>query len=100
LLTVVVISTLIHSLMGRPPFWVLLLSRLIMLPLIAGIAYEFIKFASANMHNPTVRAIVMPNLMMQRLTTREPDNEQIEVAIRALERVLAGENITVREAQP
>jgi uncharacterized protein YqhQ len=91
LLTVMVISTFMHSLMGRPPFLLLLLTRVIMLPLIAGIAYEFIKFASANMDNPTVRAIVMPNLMMQRLTTREPDYEQIEVAIQALERVLAGE---------
>jgi uncharacterized protein YqhQ len=91
LLTVMIISTLVHSLLGRPPFLLLLITRLLLLPLIAGIAYEFIRFASANMDNPTVRAIVMPNLLLQRLTTREPDLEMLEVAITALERVLAGE---------
>ncbi len=97
LLTVLVIGTILHSLMGHPPFLVLLATRLLMLPLIAGIAYEFIKFASANMDNPTVRAIVAPNLLMQRLTTREPDTEMIEVAIRAMERVLAGERADQEE---
>ncbi len=91
LLTVIVISTLLHSFLGRPPFLLLIMTRLLMLPLIAGVAYEFIRYASANMENPAVRAIVMPNLMLQRLTTREPDLEMIEVAIRAMERVLAGE---------
>jgi uncharacterized protein YqhQ len=91
LLTVMVMSTLVHSLMGRPPFLLLVLTRLLMLPLIAGIAYEFIRFASKNMNDPTVRAIVAPNLALQRMTTREPDLEMIEVAIRAMERVLAAE---------
>jgi uncharacterized protein YqhQ len=91
LLTVMVISTLVHSLMGRPPFLLLVLTRLLMLPLIAGIAYEFIRFAAKNMDDPTVRAIVAPNLALQRLTTREPDLEMIAVAIRAMERVLAAE---------
>jgi uncharacterized protein YqhQ len=91
LLTVTVIGTLLHALMGRPPFWLRLASRVLLLPLIAGLAYEFIKFASANMDNPAVRAIVAPSLMLQRLTTREPDTAMIEVAIQAMERVLAGE---------
>jgi uncharacterized protein YqhQ len=91
LLTVVMISTLIQILIGRPRFSILLLSRLILLPIIAGVAYEFIRFASSNMDDPLVRAIVAPNLMMQRLTTREPDLEQIQVAITAMERVLAAE---------
>ena len=64
--------------------------ELLMLPLIAGIAYEFIRFASTNMDNPTVRTIVAPNLFFQRLTTREPSLEMLEVAIRAFERVQAG----------
>ncbi len=93
LLTVLVISTLIHSLLGRPRFVLLMLTRLIMLPLIAGIAYEFIRLAARNMDKPAVRAIVMPNLMLQRLTTNEPSLEMIEVAIRAMERVLAGEEV-------
>jgi uncharacterized protein YqhQ len=91
LLTVMVMSTLIHSLMGRPPFLLLVLTRVLMLPLIAGVAYEFIRFAAKNMDNPTVRAIVAPNLALQQMTTREPDLEMIEVAIRAMERVLAAE---------
>ncbi len=99
LLTVVLISMLVHLVIGRPRFLVLLATRLLALPLIAGIAYEFIRFAGANMHNPTVRAIVVPNLMMQRLTTREPDLEMIEVAIQALERVLAAEHLDT-SAQP
>jgi uncharacterized protein YqhQ len=93
LLTVVMISMLLHILIGRPPLLVLLLTRLIAVPIVAGIAYEFIKFASANMHNPAIRAIVVPNLMMQRLTTREPSLEMIEVALRAMERVLAAERL-------
>ncbi len=90
LLTVTVISTLFHALIGRPRFPLLLITRLLMLPLIAGVAYEFIRFASTNMDNPTVRTIVAPNLFFQRLTTREPSLEMIEVAIRAFERVKAG----------
>lgn len=91
LLTVVMISTLVQILIGRPRFSVLLLSRLLLLPVIAGLAYEFIRFASANMDDPLVRAIVAPNLMMQRLTTREPDLDQIRVAITAMEHVLMAE---------
>ncbi len=91
---------------GRPSFtlteWLVILVavigfafdtyELLMLPLIAGIAYEFIKFASANMENPAVRAIIAPNLLLQKLTTREPDLGMIEVAIQAMERVLAAEH--------
>ncbi|MCC7451295.1 MAG: DUF1385 domain-containing protein [Anaerolineae bacterium] len=90
LLTVMVISTLFHALIGRPRFPMLLITRLLMLPLIAGVAYEFIRFASNNMDNPTVRTIVAPNLFFQRLTTREPSLEMLEVAIRAFERVQTG----------
>jgi uncharacterized protein YqhQ len=63
--------------------------RVALLPIVAGLAYEFIRFSARNMANPAVRALVMPNLLMQRLTTREPDLTQIEVSIRALEAVLA-----------
>lgn len=95
LLTVVVINVLLSSLLGRPPFIWRVLSRLIMLPLVAGIAYEFIRFSAQHMDNPAIRAIVMPNLMMQRLTTREPDLRMLEVSICALERVLADEGTLV-----
>src|SRR5260221_6382628 len=92
LLTVMLLSTLVQVLIGRPRFSVLLLTRILLLPVIAGIAYEFIRFASQNMQDPLVRAVIAPNLMLQRLTTREPDLDQIRVAITAMERVLAAEN--------
>jgi len=92
LLTVMLLSTLVQVLIGRPRFSVLLLTRILLLPVIAGVAYEFIRFASQNMQDPLVRAIIAPNLMLQRLTTREPDLDQIRVAITAMERVLAAED--------
>lgn len=97
LLTVMLISLLLHSVIGRPKFKWLVISRLLLLPITAGLAYEFIKFTAANMNNPTVRVLVAPNLLMQRLTTREPDLKMIEVAICALERVLAAEEAVERE---
>jgi uncharacterized protein YqhQ len=92
LLTTLLISTALQLIIGRPRFSVLLLSRLLLLPIVAGLAYEFIRFASQHMDDPMVRAIVAPNLMMQHLTTREPDLETIRVAIAAMERVLASED--------
>ncbi len=89
LFTVVLINVLVNSLMGRPPLMVRVALRLLLLPVIAGLAYEFIRFTAQHMDNPAVRVLVMPNLMMQRLTTREPDLKMLEVSIAALESVLA-----------
>ena len=91
LLTVVVISILVYSLL--PPLDLLprILSRLVLLPVIAGIAYEFLKFTASRQANPFVRLLTKPNLAMQRLTTREPDLEMLAVAIAAFENVLAYE---------
>ncbi|MBP6789168.1 MAG: DUF1385 domain-containing protein [Candidatus Promineofilum sp.] len=91
LLTVVVISILVYSLL--PPLDLLprLLSRLIFLPIIAGIAYEFLKFTAAHQGNALIRLLTKPNLAMQRLTTREPDMDMLAVAIAAFENVLAYE---------
>lgn len=88
LFTVVLINVLVNSLMGRPPLMVRVALRLLLLPVIAGLAYEFIRFTAQHMDNPAVRVLVMPNLMMQRLTTREPDLKMLEVSIAALESVL------------
>lgn len=92
LLTVVVISILIYSLL--PPLSLLMrvVSRIVLLPIIAGIAYEFLKFTAVRQHNPIVRLITKPNLALQRLTTREPDEGMLEVAIAAFEQVMAYEN--------
>lgn len=88
LFTVVLINVFVNSLMGRPPLMVRVALRLLLLPVIAGLAYEFIRFTAQHMDNPAVRVLVMPNLMMQRLTTREPDLKMLEVSIAALESVL------------
>ena len=91
LLTVVIISILVYSLL--PPLDLLprILSRLVLLPVIAGIAYEFLKFSAAHQNNAFIRLITKPNLAMQRLTTREPELDMLAVAIAAFENVLAYE---------
>lgn len=94
LLTVVIISILIYSLLPPLSLPVRLLSRVLLLPLIAGIAYEFIRFSGRHQANPLIRLLTRPNLAMQRLTTREPDSAMLSVAIQALEQVLAYEAST------
>lgn len=93
LLTVVVVSILVFSLVGNPTLWLRLASRLLLIPVVAGLAYEFIRFTARHIQNPIIRAIVAPNLALQRLTTREPDASMLEVAIAAFERVLESEGI-------
>ncbi|HQE93518.1 MAG TPA: DUF1385 domain-containing protein [Anaerolineae bacterium] len=91
LLIVVFISILVFVPLGQPAFPIRIASRLLLLPVIAGIAYEVLRFTGKHAHNPIIRAIITPNLALQRLTTREPDDGMLEVAITALETVLAGE---------
>lgn len=99
LLTVVFVSVIVFSLLGRPPFFWLIVSRIVLIPVIAGISYEFLRWSAANIHRPWVKLIVKPNLMLQHLTTREPDLEMCEVAIVSFKRVLLSEGmITAEEA--
>jgi uncharacterized protein YqhQ len=93
LLTVVFVSIFCFSLLGRPAFHLLILSRVLLIPVIAGIAYEILRFTAKNIENPIIRIIVKPNLALQHLTTREPDLDMIEVAIVAFKRVLFSENL-------
>lgn len=81
---VFVICILIYSLMGRPALWLRILERLAVIPLVAAFSYEIIKLAGKKESSPVVRTIMAPGLWLQRLTTREPDEDQVEVAIRAL----------------
>ena len=81
LLAVMVVSAFIFGLVGRPALPVLLLSRLVLIPVIAMLAYEFIRFAGRNRNNPVVRVLIVPFLLTQKLTTREPDDRQLEVAL-------------------
>ena len=91
LLWVMVIAILVFSLLGRPDLHWLILSRIVALPLIAGLAYEVIRLAARYNRFVLVRAVLAPGLWLQRLTTREPTLDQVAVSIRALERVLAAE---------
>jgi uncharacterized protein YqhQ len=95
LLWVMVIAILVFSLLGRPPLMWLIASRIIALPLIAGLAYEVIRLAARYERYRLVRAVLAPGLWLQRLTTREPTLDQVAVSIRALERVLAAEKKSV-----
>jgi len=70
------------------PFYLKAGSRIILLPMIAGISYEFLKWSAANENHPLVKMIIAPGLALQRLTTREPDDSQLEVAIRSLNEAL------------
>jgi uncharacterized protein YqhQ len=83
LLTLVVISILFFSLLGPLPVGWRLISRIVMLPVLAGIAYEYIRWTARHMDSPVVRWMVKPNLALQRLTTRVPTPEMLEVSIAA-----------------
>ena len=92
LLTAVLISIVIFSLLGPLPLALRLVSRLALIPLIAMLAYEYIRFTARHLAHPLIRALVAPNLALQRLTTREPDRPMIEVAIAAFEAMREKEN--------
>jgi uncharacterized protein YqhQ len=92
LLTLVLISILVFALIGPLPLHLRLASRLILLPLLAGVAYEYIRWTGNKINLPLVRLLVWPNLALQKLTTREPTNEMLEVSIAAFNAMRAGEN--------
>jgi uncharacterized protein YqhQ len=89
ILIVLVIAILAHAFLGRPPMWIRFLERLAILPVIGAIGYEVIKFSADHTANRLVRIALRPGLALQAMTTREPDDGQIEVAISALKGVLA-----------
>ncbi len=91
----IVIFSFLFTLLGNPPMWLTLPMRIVLVPLVAAIAYEYIKWSAAHYSNPLVRMLMKPGLTLQKLTTRQPDNTMAEVAIVALERVLlADEKVT------
>jgi uncharacterized protein YqhQ len=83
LLTVVVLSVLLFSLLGPLPIAWRLASRILLLPVLAGLAYEYIRWTASHISSPIIRLLVRPNLALQRLTTRQPTPEMLEVAIAA-----------------
>jgi uncharacterized protein YqhQ len=91
LLTLVVVSVLLFSLLGPLPWGWRLASRILLLPVLAGIAYEYIRWTANHLDSPIVRWMVRPNLSLQHLTTREPSREMLEVSIAAFKAMIAKE---------
>jgi uncharacterized protein YqhQ len=98
LLWVMVIAIFVFAFFGRPAWYWLIVTRIAFLPLIAGLAYELIRFAGRH-QNRAVMTILAPGLWLQRLTTREPSLEQLEVSIRALREVLQLEGARTGETR-
>jgi uncharacterized protein YqhQ len=99
LLWVMVIAIFVFAFLGRPDWYWLIASRILLLPVIAGIAYELIRFAGKHSGNRILMTLLAPGLWLQRLTTREPTLDQIEVSIRALREVLRLEGRMTPEAR-
>jgi uncharacterized protein YqhQ len=91
LFAVVIISILIFALVGVRTTWLMVLSRIVLVPVIAGVSYEFIYFIGRHTDNIVARILSKPGLWLQSMTTREPDDSQIEVAITALKQVIETE---------
>ena len=89
ILIVMVIAIIAFVFLGREALWLRYLERILLMPVIAAVSYELIKFGAAHIKNIVVRIVLTPGLALQAMTTRQPDDRQIEVAISALQRVLA-----------
>ena len=92
LLIVMIVAIFVFAPIGLPEWYILLASRVLGVPLIAGLSFEVIKWAGRNRRKPWVQKLMWPGMMLQKLTTREPDHEQLAVAIAAMEAVLAVED--------
>jgi len=88
LFVVLIIAIVVFALVGRPAVWLMVLSRIILIPVIAALGYEVIYFGANHIRNGFVRAILAPGLWLQTLTTREPDDSQLDVAVTALRKVI------------
>jgi uncharacterized protein YqhQ len=100
LLSVMIISILVFAPFHFDNLFLRLASRLLLIPVVAAIAYEFMRFTAAHSRNPLVRLTIRPGLALQRLTTREPDAQMIESAIAALQPVLAADGAPVAATSP
>jgi uncharacterized protein YqhQ len=90
-LYVLVLSILVFSLLGVEGWVYMIASRIVVIPLVAGIAFEFIMWSARNQSNRIVRVLIWPGLQLQKLTTREPTDDQVEVAMASLKKVLTME---------
>ena len=92
LLIVMVVSIFVFAFLGWPDLWLRILSRVILLPVVAGISYEIIRFAGRT-KNPIVHLAILPGLWLQKITTNQPEDDMVEVAIQSLEAVLPEEEL-------
>ncbi len=94
LLTVMVVAIIVFTLLGTPSLQWRLLSRILLIPVIAGLSYEIIRFSGAHAGNRLVKLFMAPSLALQALTTRPPDDDQIEVAISAMQTAISADQGT------
>ena len=88
LFIVLIVAIFVFALVGQPTLWIRILSRIALIPVIAAISYEIMKFGASHVENQVVRIFLAPGLLLQSITTREPDDSQIEAAISALNEVI------------
>ena len=95
---VLIIAILVFALLGRPSLWLSILSRIVLLPLIAALGYEVTRFAAGHSKSILAQILLAPGLMLQSMTTREPDDGQLETAISALSEVIKADNSQQQES--
>ncbi|MBE9477925.1 MAG: DUF1385 domain-containing protein [Chloroflexi bacterium] len=88
LFVVMIIAIVVFALIGRPSLWQMVLSRVALVPVIAGLGYEVTQFGARHTGNSFIKAFLAPGLWLQRMTTREPDDSQLEISISALRRAV------------
>jgi uncharacterized protein YqhQ len=98
LLAVMIIAILVFTLVGKPSLWVMVASRILLLPVIAALAYEVTQFGARHLNNPFIKALMAPGLWLQGLTTRQPDDRMVEVAIVALQEALIADGVVLKAA--
>ncbi len=95
LVVVVMLSILIFSLVGRQPPLVMIASRILLIPVIAAVGYEILKFGAKHRRNPIIRVVMWPGILVQKITTKRPTDDMIEVAIASMEEALLADGNAV-----
>ena len=98
LFVVLMIAIIVFSFIGRPALWLMILSRLLLIPVIAALSYEVVHFGARHAHNPLVRAILAPGRWLQGLTAKEPADAQLEVAIVALKKAVEIDSVEAAQS--
>ncbi len=100
LLAVLIIAIFIFALLGRPPLLLSIISRIVLIPVIAAVGYEFVRFGASHNRNLIIRGLLMPGLLLQSMTTGEPNDGQLETAILALKKVIETDGSGDKQSSP